>query len=232
MKNLLKSERGAFLIVEAAIVYPIMLIMIMTLLFFSMMLTMKANMQSALEISLMYYRSSLTDTYIDFVDDIGGNNVSQTDYTRAVQPNSWGNIYSQCFNEIFAEPDQDKFKEMFFNNYRFLNFDSSATESSGYFNSGGIEVNLEAGTNFVIYRDLTATAVQTVKLPFVKGFFGMDNEIKLTAKAKIIVSDSVSIMRTTDIVDYILYKTGLGDKIDDFFGNNKVITKIRGLLGM
>lgn len=232
MKKLLKSESGAFLIVEAAIVYPIMLIMIMTLLFFSMMLTMKANMQSALEISLMYYRNELTDTYVSFVDNIDSNNVSETDYTRAVQPNSWGNIYAQCFDEIFAKPDEDKFKKMFFNNYRFLNFDSNSTESSGYFNSGGIKVSLESGTNFVIYRDLTATAVQTVKLPFVKGFFGMDNEIKLTAKAKIIVSDNVSIMRTTDVVDYFLYKSGLRDKIDKFLENNEAISEIRKLLGM
>ena len=106
MKELLKNESGVFLIVEAAIIYPIMLVMIMTLLFISMMLTMKANMQSALETSLMYYRTELTDSYIAFADEKdyhagGKNGLRNAQYTaESDPPSAYSNIYTKTFGRL------------------------------------------------------------------------------------------------------------------------------------
>lgn len=218
MKNFFKDQRGAFLIVEAAIVYPVMLIMIMILLFYSMILTMKANMQSALETALIYYKKELTDTYVGFMDDLENNSVSATEYTRVVAPAGYSNIYKQLINEVASNPDAEKFEKMFFNNYRFLNFSSGKKGST--FNSSGIKVNLDSTTNFIIYRELNAAAEQTITLPFIKGMFGINNELKLKANAKIVVNDSVSVMRITDVVDYVIIKTGFNEKLDLLFGEN------------
>lgn len=218
MKNFFKDQRGAFLIVEAAIVYPVMLIMIMILLFYSMILTMKANMQSALETALIYYKRELTDTYVGFMDDLENNRVSATEYTRVVVPAGYSNIYKQLINEVASNPDTEKFEKMFFNNYRFLNFSSGKKGST--FNSSGITVNLDSTTNFIIYRELNAAAEQTITLPFIKGMFGINNELKLKANAKIVVNDSVSVMRITDVVDYVIIKTGFNEKLDSLFGEN------------
>ena len=218
MKNFFKDQRGAFLIVEAAIVYPVMLIMIMILLFYSMILTMKANMQSALETALIYYKIELTDTYVGFMDDLENNSVSATEYTRVVAPAGYSNIYKQLINEVASNPDTEKFEKMFFNNYRFLNFSSGKKGST--FNSSGIKVNLDSTTNFIIYRELNAAAEQTITLPFIKGMFGINNELKLKANAKIVVNDSVSVMRITDVVDYVIIKTGFNEKLDSLFGEN------------
>lgn len=218
MKNFFKDQRGAFLIVEAAIVYPVMLIMIMILLFYSMILTMKANMQSALETALIYYKRELTDTYVGFMDDLENNSVSATEYTRVVAPVGYSNIYKQLINEVASNPDTEKFEKMFFNNYRFLNFSSGKKGST--FNSSGIKVNLDSTTNFIIYRELNAAAEQTITLPFIKGMFGINNELKLKANAKIVVNDSVSVMRITDVVDYVIIKTGFNEKLDSLFGEN------------
>ena len=218
MKNFFKDQRGAFLIVEAAIVYPVMLIMIMILLFYSMILTMKANMQSALETALIYYKRELTDTYVGFMDDLENNSVSATEYTRVVAPAGYSNIYKQLINEVASNPDAEKFEKMFFNNYRFLNFSSGKKGST--FNSSGIKVNLDSTTNFIIYRELNAAAEQTITLPFIKGMFGINNELKLKANAKIVVHDSVSVMRITDVVDYVIIKTGFNEKLELLFGEN------------
>lgn len=218
MKNFFKDQRGAFLIVEAAIVYPVMLIMIMILLFYSMILTMKANMQSALETALIYYKRELTDTYVGFMDDLENNSVSATEYTRVVAPAGYSNIYKQLINEVASNPDTEKFEKMFFNNYRFLNFSSGKKGST--FNSSGIKVNLDSTTNFIIYRELNAAAEQTITLPFIKGMFGINNELKLKANAKIVVNDSVSVMRITDVVDYVIIKTGFNEKLELLFGEN------------
>lgn len=218
MKNFFKDQRGAFLIVEAAIVYPVMLIMIMILLFYSMILTMKANMQSALETALIYYKRELTDTYVGFMDDLENNSVSETEYTRVVAPAGYSNIYKQLINEVASNPDAEKFEKMFFNNYRFLNFSSGKKGST--FNSSGIKVNLDSTTNFIIYRELNAAAEQTITLPFIKGMFGINNELKLKANAKIVVNDSVSVMRITDVVDYVIIKTGFNEKLDSLFDEN------------
>ncbi len=218
MKNFFKDQRGAFLIVEAAIVYPVMLIMIIILLFYSMILTMKANMQSALETALIYYKRELTDTYVGFMDDLENNSVSATEYTRVVAPAGYSNIYKQLINEVASNPDAEKFEKMFFNNYRFLNFSSGKKGST--FNSSGIKVNLDSTTNFIIYRELNAAAEQTITLPFIKGMFGINNELKLKANAKIVVNDSVSVMRITDVVDYVIIKTGFNEKLELLFGEN------------
>ncbi len=218
MKNFFKDQRGAFLIVEAAIVYPVMLIMIMILLFYSMILTMKANMQSALETALIYYKRELKDTYVGFMDDLENNSVSATEYTRVVAPAGYSNIYKQLINEVASNPDAEKFEKMFFNNYRFLNFSSGKKGST--FNSSGIKVNLDSTTNFIIYRELNAAAEQTITLPFIKGMFGINNELKLKANAKIVVNDSVSVMRITDVVDYVIIKTGFNEKLELLFGEN------------
>ena len=218
MKNFFKDQRGAFLIVEAAIVYPVMLIMIMILLFYSMIMTMKANMQSALETALIYYKRELTDTYVGFMDDLENNSVSATEYTRVVAPAGYSNIYKQLINEVASNPDAEKFEKMFFNNYRFLNFSSGKKGST--FNSSGIKVNLDSTTNFIIYRELNAAAEQTITLPFIKGMFGINNELKLKANAKIVVNDSVSVMRITDVVDYVIIKTGFNEKLELLFGEN------------
>lgn len=227
MKKFLKDQRGAFLIVEAAIIYPIMLVMIMSLLFISMMMAMKANMQSALEISLMYYRNELTDTYTDLTDELAKNNASNTNFTTLTQPVSWSNIYVNAVSEIFAKPDHDKFEKMFFNNYKFLNFSSG--EKGSTFNSSGIEVNIESGANFIIYRELSATAKQTVTLPFINGFFGIDNKLVISSSARIVVSDGVSVMRITDVVDYAMHKTGADAKLREFTGG--YVEKFLKLLG-
>lgn len=228
MRNLFKDQRGAFLIVEAAIIYPIMLIMIMTLLFFSMMLAMKANMQSALETALMYYKSELADTYVGFADNIPQNSVSNTSYTKAVAPTGYSNIYTECIQELTKKPDEEKFRQMFLNNYQFMNFTSGKEGST--FDNTNIKITFESTANFIIYRELSAEAVQTVKLPFVKGMFGINNEIKLKADAKIVVNDTVSVMRITDVVDYVMIKTGFDEKIDNFFNKyiNDFLEFIRG----
>lgn len=218
MRELIKNERGAFMFIEAAIIYPMMLIMIMLLLFISMMFTMKANMQSALETALMYYRTELTDTYVGFIGDIDKNSVSNTGYTQMTAPESYSNIYVDIFREMTAKPDTEKFKKMFMNNYKFLNFSSG--EGGGMFTESGINVSLESSGNFIIYRELSATATQEIKLPFVNGIFGLDNTMRLKADAKIVVSDNVSVMRVTDVVDYVIIKTGLDEKLDSIFGDN------------
>ena len=183
-----------------------------------MILTMKANMQSALETALIYYKRELTDTYVGFMDDLENNSVSATEYTRVVAPAGYSNIYKQLINEVASNPDAEKFEKMFFNNYRFLNFSSGKKGST--FNSSGIKVNLDSTTNFIIYRELNAAAEQTITLPFIKGMFGINNELKLKANAKIVVNDSVSVMRITDVVDYVIIKTGFNEKLELLFGEN------------
>ncbi len=234
MKELLKNESGVFLIVEAAIIYPIMLVMIMTLLFISMMLTMKANMQSALETSLMYYRTELTDSYIAFADEKdyhagGKNGLRNAQYTaESDPPSAYSNIYTKTFGRLTGQAEEGRFREIFFDNYRFLNFSSG--ESGGALNSEGITVTLDSTANFVIYRELNAKAVQKIHLPLINGMFGIDNSITLKADAKIVVSDSVSVMRITDVVDYVVIKTGFDKKLDDVFRKNiqKFLDFIKG----
>lgn len=234
MKELVRDERGVYMIVEAAIVYPIMLVMIMVIIFFCAFMVIKANMQSALETALVYYRTELSDRYVSFLEDerISGNDVSDTKYTKLESTSGWTNIYEEFFSEMSSGINENRFKQIFLNNYKFLNFASvlDENESSGIYD-GGLTVHIESTANFVIYRELTASAEQKVKMPFVNGMFGIDNTLTIRADASIVVSDSVSLMRATDIVDYFWVKTGLEDKWESSKFNNAITDFIKFIKG-
>ena len=63
MMKALKNQKGD-VVVEAAVIFPAAILMVMILLYLSIILFQKANLQAGLEMALTYYKSTATDMYV------------------------------------------------------------------------------------------------------------------------------------------------------------------------
>ena len=63
MMKALKDQKGD-VVVEAAVIFPAAILMVIILLYLSIILFQKANLQAGLETALTYYKSTVTDMYV------------------------------------------------------------------------------------------------------------------------------------------------------------------------
>lgn len=163
-------------------------------------------MQSSLDMALMYYSHSLTDRYIDTGGGIsangeGGLYTGEYNKLKAV-PDGYINIYSEMLDMSFKRVDTDEIKAIFESNYRFLSIPFSES-----FASPEVKIDVK-DNNYFVYRELEAVAVQELRIPFMN-FFGSDGKMEITVTSKVVVKNPVALMRTTDVIDYAVYKSGI-----------------------
>lgn len=60
----LKKEDGAFQILQATIIYPICLFIVASFVIISVYIAQKANLQSAVDMTLIYYKNDYSDTFV------------------------------------------------------------------------------------------------------------------------------------------------------------------------
>lgn len=201
-----KSNETGALMVEAVIVYPIVIVVIAVMLMLGFVYFIRANMQSSLDMALMYYSHSLTDRYIDTGGGIsangeGGLYTGEYNKLKAV-PDGYINIYSEMLDMSFKRVDTDEIKAIFESNYRFLSIPFSES-----FASPEVKIDVK-DNNYFVYRELEAVAVQELRIPFMN-FFGSDGKMEITVTSKVVVKNPVALMRTTDVIDYAVYKSGI-----------------------
>ena len=63
-KYRVKGKEEGVVEVEATVILPLAVLSIVFLLYLSLFLFQRANLQAALETSIIYYRNSVTDTYV------------------------------------------------------------------------------------------------------------------------------------------------------------------------
>lgn len=64
MKKKKKRGENGMVAVEATIILPIAILSVLLLLYLSLVMFQKANLQAGLETTLLYYKNSLTDTFV------------------------------------------------------------------------------------------------------------------------------------------------------------------------
>ena len=162
-----KSNETGALMVEAVIIYPIVIVVIAVMLMLGFVYFIRANMQSSLDMALMYYSHSLTDRYIDTGGGIsangeGGLYTGEYNKLKAV-PDGYINIYSEMLDMSFKRVDTDEIKAIFESNYRFLSIPFSES-----FASPEVKIDVK-DNNYFVYRELEAVAVQELRIPVYSG---------------------------------------------------------------
>lgn len=212
-----KSEKGE-IEVEATIILPIAILSIILLLYLSLFLFQRANLQACLETSVIYYKNSVTDTYVKRNDTVSYDNNDKSHVGK-------GNTYSAesplfPYRGIFDSGEYNSQEE--FEKY----FDSVA----GRMLFGEPDVSIEY-SNYVLLRQFEVTAIQTVSSPVDFSILGIGNEYKVSATARVSVVDHDALIRNADFAIDLLEDTKLGEMAKNFASKvGEVYNKIKDML--
>lgn len=195
-----KQEVGS-VEVEATFIFPIMFLCIFFLLYLSLIMYQRANLQATLETALMYYKNTLTDTYVT------RNEEMEYQYFENSYMGS-GNGYA------VTGP---------LNPYRWVDGDDkSASNFETYFKSVAKNMLFDEDvaisfdyTNYVVLKEIKVTVKQVIQLPVDFSIIGVDNKYVISATARMVAVDHEDTIRNIDYVIDIVEDTKVGEFIKD-----------------
>lgn len=212
-------ERGA-VEVEVMIILPIAILSVAMLLYLSLFLFQRANLQACLETSIVYYKNEVTDTYV--------TKDSQASYTKG------GGSYMGKGNSYSAEEPLNPYRGIFGGG---SDLDSDSVFEK-YFQSvagrmlfsEGLSLEIDY-TNYVFLKQFQATAYQEVSFPLDLGILGIGKDYRIVATARVAVVDHDGTIRNVDYAIDLLEDTKLGDMAKELAKNiSQAYQKLKGLL--
>lgn len=198
MRKFHKDESG-LAVVEATILLPFCIIMVIAIYYAAIFMCQKANLQANLQNALIYYKNVESDTYVTAGSQMGYGNSSGT-------VSASGSSYSTP-QELFP--------------YRFFGMKFNKTEFESFFRSmcgymffdTGSNVSLTADKkNFIVYKTISATATQSVKPAISLSMLGLPDSMEISVSGKVVVNDSDDMIRNVDFIIDIISETSLGKK--------------------
>lgn len=212
-----KKESGG-VEVEATIILPIAILSVILLLYLALFLFQRANLQACLETSVIYYKNSATDTFVQRNGTV--------EYTIDDESNmGLGNSYSAerplwPYRGIFDSGNfesQEEFEEYFL-----------SVAGNMLFGEPNVEITYD---NYVLFRQFEVTAIQTVSSPIDFSVLGIGNEYKVSATARVSVVDHDGLIRNADLAIDLLEDTKLGEMARGFATKiGDVYNKIKDML--
>ncbi len=222
--NHLRKEQGS-VEVEATFILPLAILSVCLLLYLSLFMFQKANLQSALETCVVYYKNCVTDDYVKR-NDGGEVTFSTADSSKIGAGNSYSadeviNPYGGKFGDSQNLNNQEAFQK-YFNSVAGHMLFSDNLEIKVYYKNGILSDKFEA------------TAVQTVELPLDFSFIGIEkNTYQIWANAKVAVVDHDQTMRNIDFAIDLVSDTKLADFALKFKDKvSEVYGKITSTLGL
>lgn len=168
-----QKEKG-HIAVEAIIILPIAVLSTLLLLYLSLFLFQRASLQAALETTLVYYKNTVTDTYV--TKNVEMEYTEGSDYQVGA-----GNSYSASrplspYRGMFGDGNnlnsQKDFEKYF----------KSTAERILYRNDLSLTIDY---SNYVLLKQFEATATQTVSSPLDFSILGIDNKYQISATARV-----------------------------------------------
>ena len=200
-----KKQEGGYVEVEAAIILPLGILSVLMLLYLSLFLFQRANLQACLETALVYYKNTVTDTYVSKNEEVEYL-LEEGSYMGA------GNSYSVSgplspYRGIFGDGNdlnsQEAFESYFYSIAGDMLFDEDLELTIDY-------------SNYVVFKQFEVTAVQKVGAPVDFSALGIGNEYTISATARVAVVDHDGIIRDADYAIDLLSRTKLGDMVKAF----------------
>lgn len=215
-----QKEKG-HIAVEAIIILPIAVLSTLLLLYLSLFLFQRASLQAALETTLVYYKNTVTDTYV--------TKNAEMEYTEGSDYQvGAGNSYSASrplspYRGMFGDGNnlnsQKDFEKYF----------KSTAERILYRNDLSLTIDY---SNYVLLKQFEATATQTVSSPLDFSILGIDNKYQISATARVAVVDHDSLIRNGDYAISLVKDTKLGEMVRNFAGKiSAAYSKLKEILG-
>lgn len=207
MSRLIKEENGT-VIVEATLLLPFCMIMIIALFYAAIFMCQKANLQANVQNALIYYKNINTDTYIEAKSDMdfgGGTGMITAEGSQFSGP-----TYRFPYRFLSMKLDESLFERFFRSMYKYMFFDDG----------GNIKFESKK-TNYIIYKEISVTATQTVTPAINLAMVGAGNEIEIIVTGRAVVSDGDDFIRNVDFAIDIFNQTSLGKKAQELVGKAK-----------
>ncbi|MCM1543537.1 MAG: hypothetical protein NC121_20110 [Blautia sp.] len=194
MQAFRKSERGTAM-VEATLMLPFCTIMIVGVFYAALYLCQKANIQSDLEIALIYYKAAESDTYVEAKSRMEYNGSG----LEAVGSNYGTARYLNPYRFFFMKFKENDYKSFFRSICGHMFFDT------------GENVEITARKhNYVFYKTIEATVTQTVRPPINLSMVGGPEEMTIEVTGEIVINDGDDFIRNVDFAIDMLADTKMG----------------------
>ena len=195
-QNFIKDTRGDALVVEAVILFPIIIMIFLAFVLLAMYLPQRALLQEATQVAATAIATDRSDTWVE-IDPATGATSPRSSENRPY------NVYVTTFRSLFFNrANVEGRAEVIVRNIA----------SRGILRAPG-QINVEANvTNFIIYQELTITAKQEIPMPINLSFIGFPTHLPIEAQATAVVLDGAEFVRNVDLaVDF-------GKWLDDRLG--------------
>ncbi|MBD5552394.1 MAG: hypothetical protein HDQ96_14690 [Lachnospiraceae bacterium] len=193
------SESGAAEIVEATILLPFCMIMVLALYYASIFMCQKANLQANVQNALIYYKNVDSDTFVEASGNMsyGGNSG-----TVGATGSRYGSpAYKFPYRFFFMNFEKSKFESFFRSMCGHMFFDDGSN----------VELTVES-KNYVVYKTITAKATQTVKPMISLKMVGVPDSMTISVTGKVVITNGDDMIRNTDFVIDVVKQTAIGEK--------------------
>ena len=206
MKNFKSDETGAAQIIEAAIIYPVVFMILFYLIYMGLYILQCVTVESyAQKIALMAAREVAHPGYIDEIDkdaidasvDYSGNYISLSNDPKKIGVSSAYRYFAP--KNLISKEKQDYLKNQLEN----LIKTSSIIGNS----DGDIKVTINF-KNYVVVQQVEVTATQKLASFPVLKFFGMNDGLTVSSTAVASVNDSDEFIRNVDFINDIIETIG------------------------
>lgn len=193
------TEQGS-IAVEAVVILPLAVLSVVFLLYLSLFLFQRANLQAALETSIVYYKNAVTDTYITRNSEVvysvaEGNQIGAGNSYEASMPL---NPYRGMFGDGKNLGSQADFEKYFHSAAGNMLFNHHLTLTISY-------------DNRLIADEFSVTAIQKVIFPMDLSMIGVGREYEISATARVAVVDHDALIRDVDYGIDLVKDTKIGE---------------------
>lgn len=215
-KSLWKDTRGDA-VVEATILFPIIIMVFAGLVLLAMYLPTRAALQQATQYAATAIATERSDTWLRHDPD------SMTYYWETDR-GELGSVYGALLGALTGNKrdDADNAEQAVIN-----------MEANGVLEPAG-ELSVEYGVvNYIVYKEIVVTATRTIPMPVDLSFVGFPSEIPVTVTSTAVVQNGDEFVRNMDLArDLTLFlaeKFNLTEMLD---GVAELGRKFTGFLGI
>ena len=182
------SDTRGYAVVEATILFPIMMMLFAGLMLLAVYLPNRAVLQRATQYAATAMATESSDTWIYFDE----NNMEYKWYGgRAQLPN----VYAALFRAVFGGDVQSKGETIV----------KKLDNQSIAWRRGDLTVECRVNS-FVIYKEISVTVTRTIPMPVDLSFVKFPKEIPITVTSTAVVQNGDEFVRNIDLVaDFVGY---------------------------
>jgi len=201
-----KKEYGG-IEVEAVFIMPIAILSTILLLYLSLFMFQRANLQAGLETALIYYKNAITDAHVTQNEEVSyvktetSSLASGNSYAADEPLNPYRGLITLGLNREME--NEEAFTKYFKSVAGGMLFDDDLV----------LDVKF---TNYVLFKQMTVTATQTVESPISFEILGVDNTYEISATCMVNLVDHDDMIRNVDFVIDVVEDTKFGELVQDF----------------